>query len=245
MDINIIGKIAFGLSLVFFAVALTDYWVEKRKKKKGFLSPFPSDNAMVREEVDHPVIGYKTANIERIQLDEQSSITDVVFRGLVGSTYGVLDTTEETGHRKFNMFADMSAALNHEQQWGSVLLEAVGYGNVEAHELGYTSQNQRALQLAFLECSYFYAGQIKCKNSPAYLGVIEGDSEKRFRAYCAGCVEKTSVSHPLELFLNRSYELSDGNTLVVGGKSTRKQVNIVPTPGAETASTEEVEDGDV
>lgn len=222
------------ISLGAFAIAVFDEKrrkkKEKEKEKKKDLGNGSGDSGLTpREVIDYPVIGYKTANIESISIDANGDITDIVFRGLVGKTYSVTDKSIRVGAQKFNSYMKMEKALNHAQNWGSTLLEVIGYGEVEEHKHGYTSQKQRVLQVAFMECSHHYREEIKCDNEPVFLGIPEGGKDKSYRTYCAGCVGKVSDATPLAPHLNRSYVLKNGETLVVAAESTREHAAIVPT----------------
>lgn len=195
---------------------------------------------------NHPVIGYKTAGIESISLDSENMVADIKFVGLMGTPYSVDDETRKTGSEKFNMYHDVKRALHHEQDWGSALLEAVGYGSVESHSLGYTSQHQRVLQVAFLGCSTMYTRNIRCKNSAEYLARKGSGHLLRkmrtirsgYRPHCSGCVQEMDDVLPLEHFYNRSFDVNGGNTVVIAGRSSREHIDFIPTVPDKNSKTE-------
>lgn len=197
-----------------------------------------------REQVDYPMIGYKTANLAGITLAANGDIVDVKFKGLTGTEYRVKDATKKYGHQKFNMYSTVEKALEHEQNWGSTFLEVIGFGNVEKHQLGYTSQNQRVLQMAFLECSRMYANEIKCDNEPEYLAREHDETADGvgYKTYCSGCAKRFADIRLIAPYYNRSFTLTDGHTIIVAGRSTRKNVEFMPTVLSDEAKAEHESD---
>lgn len=234
------GGLFWLIPCAFFVVSLvTFFWsavrVVKRKLRKGQQALSSGSESLVRTSQTVPVLGYKTAKLVGVTLDDSEGIVDMRLSGLLGFEYGVKDSTTKRGYKKFNMYSDVSAALGHEQDWGDVFLEVVGSGEVEEHELGYTAQHQRVLQVAFLECSRYVTHDVKCNNKPEYLALADPAHDKGARsglhkAYCSGCKDWFKDVRLLASYYNQSFTLLNGHVLVVAGKSTRRErVDFVPT----------------
>lgn len=215
------------LSLLAWVVLLVLYFWNKL-----FKTAPEEEETFEKEGITHPVVGYKTANIDSITLDENDAIVDIVLRGLVGKTYSAADKTGQSGLRKFNMYSNADDALEHKQNWGSTFLEVVGFGDVEEHERGYTAQRQRVLQVGFLECSEMYSSKIKCLNEAEFLACDnEEDAAKLtgYKTYCAGCVKRKIDAKRIFPYFNKVFTIGSGHDVVVMGKSSREKADFLPT----------------
>lgn len=104
------------------------------------------------------VIGYKKAYVEHIEHDE-GVLQDVTFKGMSWVRYG-LNSEAESDSAGFHMFKRLTDAENHNQgNVSSVLIEVMGYGDMNMHRKGFETDHQRVLQLIIGTCNWYKCDQ--------------------------------------------------------------------------------------
>lgn len=128
----------------------------------------PATNQTVKKvELNHPVIGYKKARLN------PTYNWGNFFEGIMGTPYGLNETLSGNiieAQNGFHMYSNIKDAVEHCQGNGVnyVLLEVIGYGDVEIYEKGFIVSGQRVLQMILGRC-------YKCGSQATTFDITNGE----------------------------------------------------------------------
>lgn len=104
---------------------------------------------LANKKKSHPVLGYKRSIMVFDSVDKKNNVINIHFKGVSGhgKNYGMIATRaiHTPGFYMYNT-KNISKAKNHEQ-WGNVMLEVLGYGEIEEYDKGYIVEKQKVLQI--------------------------------------------------------------------------------------------------